>query len=54
MVIEKFKKYKSLGLDQSPVELIEGGGRAVHTEIHKLTNFVWNEKELSQQWKSVV
>jgi hypothetical protein len=54
MVIEKFKSCNSLGFDQSQAELIPGGGRTVHAEIHKLINSVWNEKELPQQWKSFV
>jgi len=54
MVTEKFKRCNSLGFDQSPAELIPGGGRTVHAEIHKLFNSVWNEKELPQQWKSFV
>jgi hypothetical protein len=36
--IEKLKKYKLLGTDQILAELIQTGGRAVHSEIYKLTN----------------
>jgi hypothetical protein len=38
MSIEKLRKHKSPGIDQIPAELIKAGGRAVHSEIHKLIN----------------
>jgi hypothetical protein len=42
MVIEKLIVCKSPGFDQSPAELIEGAGRTVRAEIHKIINSVWN------------
>jgi hypothetical protein len=41
--IAKLKKYKSIGNDDIPAELIQA--------IHKLINFIWNKKELPDQWK---
>jgi hypothetical protein len=51
MASEKLKRHKSPGIDQIPAELIKAGGRTIHSEIHKLINSVWNNKELSEQWK---
>jgi hypothetical protein len=47
--LKKLKLFKSLGTDQSPKEVIQAGGNTLHSEIHKLTNSVWNKKELTQQ-----
>jgi hypothetical protein len=41
----------SPGTDEIPVELIQAGGNTLHSEIHKLTNPIWNKKELPQQCK---
>jgi hypothetical protein len=39
------KKYKSPGSDQIPVELIQAGGKTLHSEILKLITYRWsNEK----------
>ena len=45
MAIEKPKTYKSPGIVQIPAELIKSGGRTIRSEIHKLINFAWSEKE---------
>ena len=29
------------GTDQIPAEQIKAGGRTIHSEIHKLHNFMW-------------
>lgn len=46
---EKLKTYKLPGTDQISPEVIQTGGRAVHSEIHKLTNCTWNKEEFQQQ-----
>jgi hypothetical protein len=38
MAIEKLRRNKSPGIIQIPAELIKVGGRAFHSEIHKLIN----------------
>jgi hypothetical protein len=40
---------KSLGTDQTPTELIKPEGRTILSEIHKLTNFIFNKEELTEQ-----
>jgi hypothetical protein len=45
----KSKRYKSLGADQIPAELVNTGGKTLHSEIHKLIHSIWNKEELPQQ-----
>jgi hypothetical protein len=47
----KLKRYKSPGVDQIPVELIQAGGETLRSEIHKLIKLIWNNEELPLQWK---
>jgi len=54
IAIEKLKSYKSPGIDEILAELIQIGGNTSCSEIHKLTNSVWNKEELSQQWKESI
>jgi len=51
MGIEKLKRHKSPGIDQIEAELITAGGRTIRSEIYKLINSLWNEEELSEEWK---
>jgi hypothetical protein len=51
IAIAKLKKYKSPGSDQIPSGLIQAGGETLVHQIKKLTNSVWNEDELHDQWK---
>jgi hypothetical protein len=51
---EKLKSYKSPGTEQIPAELIQAGGNALRSEIHKLINCVWNKEELPEQWKESI
>lgn len=44
IAVEKLKRYKSRGAGLIWAELIQAGGRIVHSEIHKLINFTWNEE----------
>jgi hypothetical protein len=41
IAIGKLKRYKSPGSDQITAELIEVGGEALRSEIHKLINSIW-------------
>jgi hypothetical protein len=49
--IGKLQRYTSPGADQISAELIQAGGKTLHSEIHKLNNLVWNKKELPHQRK---
>jgi hypothetical protein len=49
--VAKMEKYKSPSSDQIPAELIEAGGGALWSEIHKRVNCIWNEEELPERWK---
>jgi hypothetical protein len=48
-VVEKLKIHKSPCTDHIPAELTQAGGNTLSSEIHKLTNSIWNKKELPQQ-----
>jgi hypothetical protein len=54
IAIEKLKRYKSLGIDQILAELIQSGGNTLRSEIHKLINCIWNNKESPEQWKESI
>jgi hypothetical protein len=54
MAIEKLKRYKSQGIDQIPAEVNKAGGSKISSEIHNLINFIWNKKELPEQWEESV
>ena len=51
MAIEKLKSHKSSGIDQIPAEKIEEGDRKIRSEVHKLTNSIWDKEELPEEWK---
>jgi hypothetical protein len=51
IAIAKLKRYKSLGSDEIPVELIRAGNDILCSKIHKLINFTWNKEEFLDQWK---
>jgi hypothetical protein len=46
MAIEKLVRYKSSGVVQVAAELTQAAGRAVCSEIHTLTNYIWNKDDL--------
>jgi hypothetical protein len=54
IAVAKFKKYKSPGSDQIPVELIQARGEILLLEIHKLINSVWDKEELPDQWEESI
>jgi hypothetical protein len=45
------ERYKFPGIDKIPAELIQAGGKILHSQIHKVFNSVWNKQELPQQWE---
>jgi hypothetical protein len=49
-----FKKYKSPGTDQILTELIQAGGEALQSEIHKLIDSISNKEELPDQCKEPI
>jgi hypothetical protein len=53
VAVEKFKRYKLLGVDQIPAELVQAGGEKLHSEIRKLIKLIRN-KELSHQGKESI
>jgi hypothetical protein len=46
--------YKSPGTDWNTAELIQAGGKSLHSEIQKLINYIWSKEELSEQLKESV
>jgi hypothetical protein len=48
------KRYKAPGSDQIPAELIQAGGKTLHSEMHKLIMLIWNKEELPHQWKESI
>jgi hypothetical protein len=54
IAIAKLKKYKSPGSDQIAAELIQEGGEALLSGIHKLIQCIWNKEELSDQWNESI
>jgi hypothetical protein len=54
IAVANLEKYKSLGSDQIPTELIEAGGEILVSVIHKLIYSIWNEEELPDQWKKSI
>jgi hypothetical protein len=47
----KLKRYKSIGSDQIPAELIQAGGEILRIRTHKLINFILNKEKLPDRWK---
>jgi hypothetical protein len=54
IVIAKLKKYKSPGIDQTSVELIQAGGETLLSAIHKLIISIRDKEELPDQWKEYI
>jgi len=54
MAIEYLKRHVSPGTDQVPEETITAGRSSTRSEIHKLINSIWNEEELSEEWKESI
>jgi hypothetical protein len=54
VAVGKMKRYKSRGVDHIPAELIQAGVEILCLEIRKLIKLIWNQEELSHQWKESV
>ena len=54
MAIEEQKRHESPGIDQIPGEMIKARCRTIRTEIHKLTNSIWNKEQLPEKWKEPI
>jgi hypothetical protein len=54
IAIAKLKSIKYTGSDQIPTEFIRGDGDILVSAIHELIDFIWNKKELSDQWKESI
>ena len=54
LAIEKLNSHKSPGIVQIPAELIKAGGKAIHSEIHKLIISTWNKQKLPEEWKESI
>jgi len=52
--MENIKRHKAPGIDQSPIEFIQAGGRKIRSEIHKHINSLWNKEELPEAWKESI
>jgi hypothetical protein len=48
------KSYKLPCSDKITAELIKAGGKTLHSGIHTLLKFIWNEKKLPQHWKASI
>ena len=53
MAIEKLKRNISPGIDLIPEEILKKGVHQLAV-IHKLSNSVWNEEELPEEWKESI
>jgi hypothetical protein len=43
LVLQSRKKHELPGSDQIMAELIKAGGETLQSEIHELTNSIWNK-----------
>jgi hypothetical protein len=42
------------GLDLAGVQRVKTGGKTICSEIHELTNSIWNKEELPGEWKQSI
>ena len=45
MAIETLKRHKSPCIDEISEKMIKAGSRTIHSVVHKLINFLWNNEE---------
>jgi len=43
------KRCKSPGIEQIVAELLQAGGRILHSEIYKVINSVWNKADMPEK-----
>jgi hypothetical protein len=53
IAIEKVKRYRSTGTDEILAEVIQAGGNILRSDIHKLSNSVWNKEELPSSGRNL-
>jgi hypothetical protein len=46
--------YKPRGSGEIPAERIQAGREILRSEIHKLINYIWNQKYFPGQWKEFI
>jgi len=51
MAIEKLKRNKTQGTDQTPAELFKVVCWTIRYEIHKLIKSIWNKEDWPERWK---
>jgi hypothetical protein len=54
VAVGKLKRYKSPGVDQIPVELVQAGGETLHSKFHILIMLARNKEELPHQCKESI
>jgi hypothetical protein len=52
--IEKPEKYRTPDIDQTSSELFQAKCNVLRSEVHKLSDSIWNKEELPQQWKESI
>jgi len=54
LATEKLKRRKSPSNKQIPAEMLKADGRTIRSDIHKITNCIWNKEELPELWKESI
>ena len=54
LAIEKLKGHKSPGVVQIAAELIKAGDGTISSEINRLSNSIYNQEELSEDWQELI
>ena len=54
MTTEKLKRHKTPGNNQITAGFIKARATTIRSEIHKLTNSIWNKEELHEEWKETI
>jgi hypothetical protein len=52
--IAKLKRYKSEGVDQIPIELIQAGSEILRSEIHELITSILNQEHFVSSGRSLI
>jgi hypothetical protein len=48
------KRNKSTGTNKKMADLLQAGDEILRSEIQKHINYIWNEEELSDEWKESI
>jgi hypothetical protein len=46
IAVGRLKRFKSPGICQILAELFQAAGNTLRSEIHRLTNYIWNKDEV--------